>query len=70
MTRDELITLIKDNTMDSSEVVAYLGISKQRLSDMARTGKLEAIKKGIYLKSDVESRKNEQDELREKFYKR
>jgi len=69
MDRDELIKLIKDNTMDSSEVVEYLGVSKQRLSDMNRNGKLVAVKKGIYLKQDVEARKNEQDELREKYYR-
>ncbi|GIM30571.1 hypothetical protein CPJCM30710_32370 [Clostridium polyendosporum] len=45
MTRDELISLIKDNTMESSEVLEYLGISKQRLSDMNRHGKLIAAKK-------------------------
>lgn len=70
MDRDELITLIKDNTMESAEVIEYLGISKQRLSDMARTGKLKAIKKGLYLKQDVEKRKSEQNKLREKYYKR
>ncbi|AZV58818.1 DNA-binding protein [Clostridium sp. AWRP] len=70
MDRDELIKLIKDNTMDSSEVVEYLGISKQRLSDMNRQGKLIAIKKGIYLREDVEKRKLEQSDLRKKYYKR
>lgn len=68
--REDLIKLIQANTMDSSEVVEYLGISKQRLSDMNRTGKLVAVKKGIYLRQDVEARKDEQDELREKYYKR
>ncbi|WP_123052747.1 DNA-binding protein [Clostridium sp. JN-1] len=70
MDRGELIKLIKDNTMDSSEVAKYLGISKQRLSDMNRQSKLVAIKKGIYLKEDVEKRKLEQNELRKKYYKR
>jgi predicted XRE-type DNA-binding protein len=69
MTREELIKLIQDNTMDSSEVAEYLGISKQRLSDMNRTGKLAAVKKGIYLREDVEKRKEEQGELREKYYR-
>ncbi len=36
LTRKELIELIQDVTMDSTEVVEYLGISKQRLSDMNR----------------------------------
>ncbi|HBJ2614707.1 TPA: helix-turn-helix domain-containing protein [Clostridium botulinum] len=70
MTREELIKLIEENIMESKEVVEYLGISKQRLSDMNRTGKLKAVKKGIYLKSDVEKRKKEQNELRDKYYKR
>lgn len=67
MNREDLIKLIQENTMDSAEVVEYLGISKQRLSDMNRQGKLIAIKKGIYLKCDVEERKKEQDELRQKY---
>lgn len=67
MNRDDLIKFIQDNTMESAEVIEYLGISKQRLSDMNRTGKLEAVKKGIYLRMDVEQRKLEQDDLREKY---
>lgn len=70
MDREELIKLIQENTMDSKEVIAYLEISKQRLSDMNRDGKLIAIKKGIYLKADVEKRKSEQGELRDKYYRR
>lgn len=67
MDREQLIKFIQNHTMESSEVAEYLGISKQRLSDMNRTGKLKAIKKGIYLRMDVETRKSEQDELREKY---
>lgn len=70
MEREDLIRLIKENTMDSTEVVEFLGISKQRLSNMNKAGKLVAVKKGIYLKMDVEARKAEQDELREKYYRR
>lgn len=43
--------------MDSIEVTKYLGISKQRLSDMNRTSKLVAVKKRIYLREDVEKRR-------------
>ncbi|KHD37015.1 hypothetical protein NL50_06705 [Clostridium acetobutylicum] len=70
MEREELIQLIKDNTMDANEVAEYLEVSKQRISDMNRQGKLVSIKKGIYLKQDVENRKKEQNELRKKYYKR
>ena len=69
MNRDDLIKLIQESTMDSAEVIEYLDISKQRLSDMNRTGKLVAIKKGIYLRQDVEARREEQDDLREKYYR-
>lgn len=37
---------------------------------MNRQGKLVAVKKGIYLKVDVEKRKLEQNDLRKKYYKR
>ncbi|NFF59817.1 DNA-binding protein [Clostridium botulinum] len=70
MDRSELIKLIQDNTMESKEVLEYLGISKQRLSNMNTTGKLVAVKKGVYLKQDVLARKEEQGELRDKYYKR
>ncbi|KGM95572.1 DNA-binding protein [Clostridium phage CWou-2020a] len=70
MDREELIKLIQENTMESKEVLEYLGISKQRLSNMNRTGKLVAVKKGVYLKQDVLARKEEQGELRDKYYKR
>ncbi len=70
MDREELIKLIKDSVMESAEVLEYLGISKQRLSNLNAQGKLIAIKKGIYLRQDVEERKKEQGELREKYYKR
>lgn len=70
MNREELIKLIQDKTMESSEVLEYLGISKQRLSNMNTQGKLVAVKKGIYLKQDVQARKEEQGELRKKYYKR
>jgi len=69
MTRAEMIRFIQENTMESSEVISYLNITKQRLSDLKRTGKLTAIKKGIYLKSDVEERKAKQGSLRRKYYK-
>lgn len=70
MNREELIELIQNSTMESSEVIKYLGISKQRLTNLNAQGKLIAVKKGIYLKQDVEARKAEQGELREKYYRK
>ncbi|QCH43720.1 DNA-binding protein [Clostridium sp. AWRP] len=51
--------------MNSSEVIEYLGISKQRLSSLNSSGKLIAVKRGIYLRQDVEFRREEQRDLRE-----
>lgn len=67
VSRDELISIIQNEIMTPSEASEYLGVSKQRLSDMNRQGKLIAIKKGIYLKQDVEERKNLQEDLRKKY---
>lgn len=69
MTRDEIIKFIKDNTMASVDVLKYLDISKSRLSELKATGKLEPILTGYYLKDDVENRKKEQTELRDKYYR-
>lgn len=55
--------------MDSTEASEYLGVSKRRPSDLNRTKKLIAIKKGIYLREDVEKRKEEQGDLRDKYYR-
>lgn len=67
MDREGKIKFILDNIMDSAEVIVYLDITKPRLSDMKKTEKLIPIKKGIYLKEDVEERKREQESLRIKF---
>lgn len=62
---EELKEIIKMEIMTSKEVQGELNISQQRLSSMKK--KLEPIKKGIYLRREVEERKEEQDKLREKY---
>jgi len=69
MERNELIKMINDETMDTSEVIDYLGISKQRLSDMKRSGKANEVKTGLFLREDIEIIKINQMNLREKFNK-
>ncbi|SCN42165.1 type IV toxin-antitoxin system AbiEi family antitoxin domain-containing protein [Bacillus wiedmannii] len=56
--RTELINTIKDKTCTTAEVIKELGLSKQRLQDFKRNGKLEEIKKGIFLKHDVAELRN------------
>lgn len=70
MDRDELFKFIDDNIMDTNEVREYLGVSRQRIYDLIDKGILVPIRKGIYLRADVEKRKEEQGELREKYWKK
>ncbi|WP_144489634.1 helix-turn-helix domain-containing protein [Bacillus thuringiensis] len=51
--RQHLIKTIREETCTTAEVLEILRISRQRLQDYKRTGKLEEIKKGIFLKHDV-----------------
>lgn len=67
MNKEELIDIIEKYTMDSSQVLEYLDISKQRLSDMKRTGKVNEVKKGIFLREEVEVIKMNQQDLRKKY---
>lgn len=52
--RHNLIKLIKETTMDTNEVIDYLGISKQKLNALIKKQILCEIKTGIYLKTDIE----------------
>ena len=70
MNREELFKFISDNIMDTEEVTEYLDISRQRLYDLIKKDILVPIRKGIYLRADVEKRKEEQGALRAKYYRR
>jgi hypothetical protein len=69
MTRDELFSFVNNSIMDTQEVMDYLGISRQRLYALINSGVLQPLRKGIYLRLDVENRKLEQESLREKYYR-
>ena len=59
---------LKDLLVTSTEVLVILGITKARLSQLAKSGKLAPLKKNIYLLSDVLERKERQEPLREKYW--
>lgn len=63
---EELKELIKEEIMTSKEVQQKLDITQQRLSSMKKK-KLTPIKKGIYLKREVEMREAQQNKLRDKY---
>ncbi|MET3943178.1 ArsR family metal-binding transcriptional regulator [Paenibacillus sp. PvP094] len=71
MERDELIRIINENVLTSAEAVEMLGGSKQNLSSLVKRQKLVPIKESgsvrLFLKSDVEERKREAEQLREKY---
>ena len=60
---------IKELLVTSKEVIEILGIKRSRLSQLVKSGKLQPVKKNIYLLSDILERKEMQDDLRNKFYR-
>lgn len=60
---------VYNEVVTSKEVLDILGINRSRLSQLVKKGKLLPVKKSIYLLQDVMARKNEQEDLRAKFYR-
>lgn len=69
--RVEIRAFIASEVLTSSEAIELLGITRQRLNQMVKTGKLVPIKElprdRLFLRSDVEERKKELEELRRKY---
>jgi hypothetical protein len=61
--------MIRELVLTSKEVTEILDIKRSRLSQMSKSGKLIPIKKNVYLLSDVLKRKEQQEELRKKYYR-
>ncbi|MED4600102.1 helix-turn-helix domain-containing protein [Paenibacillus validus] len=74
MNRVELVKLIQEQIMTSSEVLEYLEINRSALSSLVNRGKLVPVKEAgtgtgtvrLFLREDVEARKKEAEELRKK----
>ena len=60
---------IKDIIITSSEATKILGITRARLSQLNKAGKLIPIKKNLYYLKDIQERKNIQVGLRLKYYR-
>ncbi|MCL9970339.1 helix-turn-helix domain-containing protein [Anoxybacillus kestanbolensis] len=69
--RKELEDFIKNEVLTTSEVVEILGVTRQRVSQMISSGKLNPIKKlrgdSLFLRQDIEERKKELEALRKKY---
>ena len=60
---------IKNSIVTSCEVLQILNITRARLSQLVKSGKLNPIKRNIFLLEEVMNRKSRQEELRIKFYR-
>lgn len=55
--REALRQYIIDNVVTSGEAIDILGFSRVRLSQIVKMGSIVPIKRGIYLKQDIEEYK-------------
>ncbi|WP_423249739.1 helix-turn-helix domain-containing protein, partial [Bacillus cereus] len=62
---------IREEVLITAEAMEILDVNRSRMSAMVKAGKLTPIKKlgnvSIFLKSDIEAKKEELEELRAKF---
>lgn len=70
-TKDDFINYVKTEVLTSAEVLEILGVSRQSLNSLVKRGKLVPIKEltrdKLFLREDVERRKEESKELQSKY---
>lgn len=59
--REALRNYIDDNIMESNEVVEMLGFSRERLRQIVNDGRIKTIRRGLYLKDDILTFKENRD---------
>jgi DNA-binding Xre family transcriptional regulator len=67
--RAKLLASVHDLVVTSKEATQLLGITRARLSQLVKTGKLKPVKKNMYLVVDILERLETQNELRKKYYR-
>jgi len=69
--KDEFIKLVQSEILTTSEVLEELQISRQALNSLVKRGKLVSVKEltrdKLYLREDIESRKEAAKELQTKY---
>jgi hypothetical protein len=69
--REDISRFINNEILTSAEAMKVLDISRQRLSQLVKNGQLVPLKKeggvSLFLRSDVEKKKQELEKLRKKF---
>lgn len=66
---DELLNFLNDELLSAAEAIEILEISKARLGQLVKNGKLIAVKEQpkMFLKSMILEKKEELEELRKKY---
>ncbi|PEC89732.1 DNA-binding protein [Bacillus cereus] len=69
--RKEVEDFINSEVMTTSEAMEILDVNRSRMSALVKAGKLSPVKKtsnvSLFLKSDIESKKEELEVLRVKY---
>jgi len=69
--KEEFIKLVQSEILTTSEVIEELQISRQALNSLVKRGKLVPVKEltrdKLYLREDIESRKEAAKELQTKY---
>lgn len=70
-TREDLGRFVTEEVLNSAETIEFLEISRERLSQLIKDGKLLPIKKmlkdSLFLKTDLEEKKKELETTRKKY---
>ena len=70
-TEEELRQFLAKEVLTTPEASEFLGISKQAMNSLVQRGKLKPIKEfkaiKLFLRSEIEERKKEADELKKKY---
>ena len=70
-TKEEFITLVQSEILTSSEVLEELQVSRQALNSLVKRGKLVPVKElsrdKLFLREDIEGRKEASKELFNKY---
>ncbi|HFU7085286.1 TPA: helix-turn-helix domain-containing protein [Bacillus cereus] len=69
--KEEVDNFIRNEVLITAEAMEILDVNRSRMSALIKAGKLTPIKKlgnvSIFLKADIEAKKEELEELRAKF---
>ncbi|KAB2439803.1 helix-turn-helix domain-containing protein [Bacillus luti] len=69
--KEEVDNFVRNEVLITAEAMEILGVNRSRMSALIKAGKLTPIKKlgnvSIFLKADIEAKKEELEELRTKF---